>query len=231
MNRTQLRDYAREIRHRVDIQRLKRSRGERIKAYLAQTSIPKVQVGTGDHELAGWLNTDAWPRTGNVVYVDMTETLPFPDLSINYLYSEHAIEHVPYAMAARFIRECKRVLKPGGRLRLATPNLMNLIRLFQDDLTDEQRRYVEWSQKRNMLPPTDDARCFVLNNFVRAWGHQFIYDPTTMMSTLIGAGFSNPRLYRPGESDQPELVGLERHGATIGDEFNRFETMVVEAEA
>jgi predicted SAM-dependent methyltransferase len=190
-----------------------------------------VQIGTGDHELPGWLNTDAWPRSAGVVYVDLTESLPFPPASVDYIFSEHTIEHVDYERALAFARECRRVLAPGGSLRLATPNLLSLVSLYGSEPATGGPTYVAWAIGYNHLPETGDPRCFVLNNFMRAWGHRFIYDPDTLFATLREAGLANLRLVVPGESADPNLQNLESHGKTIGEEFNRFETMVIEADA
>jgi predicted SAM-dependent methyltransferase len=49
--------------------------------------------------------------------------LPFWPASVEWVYAEHMIKHVslPAGLAA-----IKKVLKPGGLLRLTTPDLANL---------------------------------------------------------------------------------------------------------
>jgi hypothetical protein len=74
------------------------------------------------------------------------------------------------------------------------------------------------------------AATFVLNNAFRAWGHMFLYDEETLRSSLHQAGFVDLRRVPFGESDDPQLRGLERHGAVVGSRaMNEFETMVLEA--
>lgn len=51
----------------------------------------------------------------------------------------------------------------------------------------------------------------------------------TLIATLSAAGFRDAVVSAPGESTIPDLCGLESHGALIGEEYNRFETMGVEA--
>jgi SAM-dependent methyltransferase len=53
------------------------------------------------------------------------ERLPFQDGVMSAITAQHVIEHFPDAEAA--VRECRRVLRPGGTLLLLTPN-----RLFCD---------------------------------------------------------------------------------------------------
>jgi hypothetical protein len=46
---------------------------------------------------------------------------------------------------------------------------------------------------------------------------------------MRSAGFINITERRPGESDDPELAGIERHGDTFPNpEFNLIESMVLE---
>lgn len=200
-----------------------------IAAYLRDQEVRKVQIGTGSYELPGWLNTDAWPRTEHVVYLDITEPLPFPDACVHYIYCEQVIEHVTYGAACSFFEECRRTLVPGGKIRLATPNLMNLIRLYGQDQDPEAGRFVELAAEFSQLPRIGDSRCFVVNNHMRAWGHQFIYDPATLSATLEAIGFVEPKLQPLHESDDTNFRGLEFHGTEVGEEYNRLETMVMEA--
>jgi hypothetical protein len=50
-----------------------------------------------------------------------------------------------------------------------------------------------------------------LNRAFHGWGHQFLYNRATLEAALRGAGFANVMFCRYGQSDRPELAGLERH--------------------
>ncbi len=58
------------------------------------------------------------------VEADANRFFPFRSESFDYVLSREGIEHLEYQ--AQFIRECARVLKPGGRLVLTTPNVLHL---------------------------------------------------------------------------------------------------------
>lgn len=56
--------------------------------------------------------------------VDMTSQFEFPDASFDYIVSIEGIEHIENHFA--FLREVRRVLRPGGRFILTTPNVSSL---------------------------------------------------------------------------------------------------------
>ena len=69
----------------------------------------------------------------------------------------------------------------------------------------------------------------MINNFFYSWDHNFIYDRATLEHALVIAGFGDVVERDVGASNDPHLRGLELHGDVIGDEYNRFETLVLEA--
>jgi predicted SAM-dependent methyltransferase len=220
--------------HRAS-ERLKRIRGvaerrRRIDAYIRAHDVRKLQLGSGGNVLPGWLNTDIhdFRRTHEVVYMDARETFPLPDASFDVVFSEHMLEHLSYPDGLHCLRECRRVLRPRGRIRVATPSLERLMNLYDRDLSDLQRRYLRWSIDEFM--PHADAQLpgFVLNTFVRAWGHEFVYDAQTLRHALERSGFEEIEERRVGESDDPHLSGLERH-LREAPELNEYETLVLEA--
>jgi predicted SAM-dependent methyltransferase len=221
-------------RHRVR-QRLRQAlgrvgRGRQIDAYLRDHDVRKLQLGTGANVREGWLNTDIhdFRRTGEVVFMDARERFPLPDASFDVVYSEHMLEHLPYADGQQCLRECVRVLRPGGRIRVATPSLERLIRLYDPELDDVQRRYIRWSVDEFVPGACAYLPGFVLNNFLRDWGHEFVYDRDTLRHALETSGFVDVEESSVGESRDPRLAELERH-LSEAPEFNAYETIVFEA--
>lgn len=62
-------------------------------------------------------------------YMDMNRALPVDDESLDYVVCLEGIEHLENIF--RFVRECRRILKPSGRLILSTPNILNLASRFK----------------------------------------------------------------------------------------------------
>jgi predicted SAM-dependent methyltransferase len=206
-------------------------RKKRIDAYLRTHADRKLQLGAGGNVYEGWLNTDVFDfkRKDDVVYLDARKPFPLPDASFDMVFSEHMIEHLTYADGLHCLRECRRVLRPGGRIRVATPSLDRLISLYEREPTALQRRYVQWAVDSFVEDADAYLPGFVLNNFLRDWGHRFVYDSQTLRHALESAGFVDVEECPVGRSRNPELAGLERHLDAAAADFNEFETMVLEA--
>ena len=202
--------------------------------YLASHSSPRINLGCGSHILEGWFNTDFFPKWylpqyRGVAYQDVSRPFPFDSQTFDYVYSEHMIEHLPLETGLAMLEECHRVLKPGGKIRIATPDLDNLVGLCNEERSEEQEHYLHQSVDVYWPGCNEYSPAFVLNQFLRDWGHQFVYDAATLSASMEKVGFTEARRYAPGDSDDEQLRGIERHGEEIGEELNRFETMVLEA--
>lgn len=206
-----------------------RQRTAAIQSYFRDHKVRKLQIGTQEHTLPGWLNSDLRPIDERIMFLDAREPFPFEDRTFDYIFSEHCIEHITYSEGLSALRECYRVLKPGGCVRIATPNLSVIIGLCSSPRNEMQERYLKWYVDTYTPEFGSHAPCFVVNNSFRLWGHQFIYDPETLASTMRTAGFTEVRWFAPGESDDENLRGIEGHGKRAGDDMNCFETMIAEA--
>lgn len=207
----------------------RRQRTKVISSYLESNPIHKLQLGTGRNILDGWLCTDLEPFSDKVIFLDATKPFPIDDKMFDYIFTEHMIEHIPYRDGLFMLHECYRVLKPGGWVRIATPNMQHLINLYNGPKNELQERYVKWVTDKYIREMNGYRECAVINNFFRNFGHQFIYDLATLQNSLETAGFSMIKQCMPGHSDDQNLHDIEGHGKVIGNDFNQMETMVLEA--
>lgn len=212
------------------------SQQSKIRQYLASHEIRKLQIGTWTNVLEGWLNTDLSPAVKGVFFLDAGSVFPFNNGEFDYILSEHQIEHLVLEKAFFMLQECYRVLKPGGKIRVATPDLNAFMNLLVDHPSAVQQKYVrvilETVVKESFIPrqPPYLAALVVNNNFYNPeWGHQFIYDLPLLTAALEKAGFIEIKNFKPGQSDDPHLTGVEGHGKALGDEdLNQYETMVLQ---
>ena len=162
-----------------------------------------------------------------VVHLDATESFPFRDETFDYIFSEHMIEHISYSQGSQMLSECYRILKNNGTIRISTPNLAFLIDLYKEPKSDLQERYVKWTTDTVLgFAPYDDS-VFVINNFVRDWGHQFIYDEKILSACLVKAGFAKVTRCELSESYEEALRNLESE-QRLPQGFLRLETMTLE---
>jgi predicted SAM-dependent methyltransferase len=197
-----------------------------VRTYLASTDQPKLHIGCGDNHLRGWLNTELCPR-GDEIFLDATRPFPFADNSFSLVYSEHMIEHIPYADAVRMVRECFRVLRPGGTIRLVTPDLAFLRGLLDGAPDPRREAYFDFYRRHNRMPEPFSTTHLV-NHFVRAWGHQFIYDRDALSELLSNAGFEAITPRRLSESPVPELNNLAKLDR-MPDGLLEMESLIAEA--
>ena len=194
-----------------------------VRRHLAQTEHPRLQIGAGPLGLPGWLNSDL---IAGDIYLDLVRPLALPDEGFAYAFGEHVIEHIPERTAFSLLRELHRILRPGGVLRLTTPDLQKLIAIYEDrNPVIDRESYSRWLS--GLVGRPRERACQVLNDNLRLWGHRYVYDEQDLTARLREAGFAEVRREEPGQSGHEELCGLERHG---GEPWvNRAEAMCLEA--
>jgi predicted SAM-dependent methyltransferase len=203
---------------------------QRIQQYLESQTTRKIQIGAGPTQHEGWLNTTLQPLKAGTVHLNATGTFPIPSEQFDYVFSERMIEHLPFEGGQNFIQESFRILKHGGKIRIATPNLMQIIKLYAEPEGDEQRAYIQWITE-TFMPYADMPRpSYAINRSFGGWGHLFIYDKETLQMCLERAGFEDVQWFSPGESDDEHFTSIENHGNVVGDDtMMRYETMIAQA--
>lgn len=157
----------------------------------------RVHGGCGPtHQPPDWWNVDIRAFDGVDEVVDATATWPWRD--VEFVYGEHFLEHLPLDGALQFLNEAARAMRPGGVLRLATPALEHI-----------------WVSHFDPSPgrPAEAviAETYMANRAFHGWGHQFLYSRPMLERLLRGAGFAELTFHDHGESQIPELRGIEGH--------------------
>ncbi|MBA3328576.1 MAG: methyltransferase domain-containing protein [Solirubrobacterales bacterium] len=191
--------------------------------YLAANAEPKLHIGAGPVRLDGWLNTDL---IAGDAYLDLSRSLPFADDTFAFAFGEHVIEHLPERTAVGLMVELRRVLRPGGVLRLTTPDLRKIIALYEDrNAVISRADYARYLDEQTGRPHERAAQ--ILNDYLRLWGHQWVYDEEDLGARLHEAGFTRVQRLEAGHSERRSLQDLERHGGA--EWVNRAEAMALEA--
>jgi len=204
-------------------------RKKQINKYLISHEIKKLNIGCGLNILDGWLNTDIAPLSSEVVYMDATTKYPFQENSFDYVYSEHMFEHIEHVKGINMLKEVYKVLRPGGKIRISTPDMQFLIDLYNNDKTEVQNEYIKWSMAKYWPDINQLNDTYVINNFFYNFHHRFIYDFKTIQYLFNQVGFINVIKTEIGESVDENLRNIESHGNEIPEKFNELESLVVEA--
>jgi predicted SAM-dependent methyltransferase len=173
-----------------------------------------LNIGCGSRPLAGWVNLDAARGDQIDVVWDLRRGLPFPDRSCAAIFGEHVIEHIPKEGAEFLLRECHRVLQPGGVVRLSTPDAGKFLRAYVNDqqfLADPR------------FPDPADTPMDRVNMMMREFGqHLWVYDIDSICLVLKKAGFSSTVEQRFGESSHRRMQSIDL-------KERAFESLYVEA--
>jgi len=98
-----------------------------------------LNLGCGNRFHPAWVNVDFSARPPGVIGYNLRRGIPFGDDSFQIVYHSHLLEHFHKDAAERFLRECYRVLMPGGVMRVAVPDLRKIAELYLDRLDEALR--------------------------------------------------------------------------------------------
>lgn len=160
----------------------------------------RLHWGCGAATARGWINSDLRPHAGVDMVGDILVGLPIDDDSIDYISSQHALPELGIYEQAPALRELRRVLKPGGVLRLCLPDLDRAIAAYQSGRADYFHIW-DWDS--------------IGGNFIThvLW-HNCTRTPFTYPfaeELLRKAGFDDVRraAYRQTTSPFPEIIELD----------------------
>ncbi len=106
------------------------------------------------------------------IHHDFRYGIPLPDSSADYLYSSHFLEHLDKRAGRNLLQECLRVLKPGGFMRIAVPDLEHAWRMYQAG--DKERMLHDY---------------FFIDGATGFSQHRYLYDYEMLAGILAEIGF------------------------------------------
>jgi len=66
---------------------------------------------------------------------DLSKGIPFESNTFDVVYNSHLLEHIKRALVPSFLKECHRVLKPNGVVRIVVPDLAVVGNLYTSSLS------------------------------------------------------------------------------------------------
>lgn len=211
----------------------------------------KVNLGSGFVGLEGWLNFDnsvlahlsRWPglikllvRFGALpagylsvkwpplVLHDCRKGLPLESNSVDFIYTSHFLEHLYRYEMVDLLKECHRVLKPTGRMRVVLPDLDLLVEYYRKHSMDDFARWVPkdrevWTYADMFVvnfyafemggmtkPPLMDR---IREKFLRR--HMWMYNAESFSGIMKHLHFKEIEKKAYRESSLPEVQQLDFH--------------------
>jgi predicted SAM-dependent methyltransferase len=164
----------------------------------------KINLGSGHWKLEDWVNVDIDRESQPDVCANLAGGLPFANGVARLMHTEDFIDQLELEQAAEFLRECHRILIPGGVLRVLTPDMRKLAHLY---LNDPEQLKTMWKSFVG-VPLALDTAGEIFNIGMRFAGHTFLYDEETFKALTVRCGFDARRVEYQ-QSEVPELRGLD----------------------
>jgi SAM-dependent methyltransferase len=170
------------------------------------SAVRRLNWGCGGHTLPGWINSDQKEEPGVDLACDIAQGLPLETGSIDYAVSVHALPEVPLDRIVPVLQELRRVIKPGGILRLALPDLLKGVEAYRRG----DRDY--------FLVPDEDAERLGAKLIVQLIWYGYsrtIFVPEFIEEMLQKAGFARVEHcgFRQTTGPFPEIVDLDNREA------------------
>jgi len=180
----------------------------------------KVQFGCGSNLIPGWENFDR--------DVDIRKRLPFEDASVDYVFSEHVIEHISSQEGWSFLEESYRILKYGGVIRITAPCISKIKKLYEDELHGINNGFSDNFLKFSLAKKWSDGTFkSVIRALVYNWGHQSLWTPELLITVLNAIGFNSYEV-ELHKSNFKDLIGVEKHWRDTSMCYNDMESFSVE---
>jgi predicted SAM-dependent methyltransferase len=142
-----------------------------------------LNVGCGPKLLHGFVNLDYLWVPGIDLCWDVADGIPLPNHSLRGIYTEHCLEHLEKSLISAILREFRRLLEPGGTLRVVVPDAELYIDLYVTARNGEDVKFPYVEGKCLPIEP--------LNRIFRDHGHLYAYDFYSMQEMILSAGFSS----------------------------------------
>lgn len=173
----------------------------------------KLEIGSGNRPLEGFEHLDINPNCPCVEYIAPMDKIPTEDNVFDEIHAIHVIEHQPWKTTLSTLQEWIRVLKPGGSILIATPNLRWIAQSYIDAREKNKSAFrkdcsIMTDGERKIISLDGDIDVAFWANFKimssgGKWDQHFAcYDATMLSGLLKTAGASKVEV----EHDSDSLV-------------------------
>lgn len=165
----------------------------------------KLEIGSGHRPQPGYEHLDIDASCPDVDYVSSMDIVPVEDNVFDELISIHSIEHIEWRKGEKTLIEWHRVLKPGGRVYIATPNLRWIAQSYLDNSAEWYNDYKIMHPDEKKYLNIDNKTCHTLWANFKIFSsssatdkHYACYDAFLLTSLLKKVGFVKIKVLEDG---------------------------------
>ena len=189
------------------------TKAEDIRKYIRnKKGLKMLNVGCGTDYKKGWVNVDN-NSDNNIdkldINWDLRNSLPIDDNSVDFIFNEHFVEHLSPDEARVALADLMRVLKPGGVMRVAMPDLESVVNDYLNVPLDKDPVIKEFNMD------FIQTKAEWMNMSFRWWGHQWLYDWDELVRRFHEIGYDDVKRCKLRQSKHSELQGLEVRDGSI----------------
>lgn len=191
----------------------------------------QLHIGSGPYNLDGWINLDIFPAqlSTNVLW-----GLPFTNGQCRTVFLSHLLEHLFYPTdAMALLKEIRRILEPGGVVRIVVPDIEQCLRAYQENNQEFFEKRVEhWGGGDGNATRLEHFLSYAGAGPDPAWlfeAHKFGYDFETLERALQRAGFKS--IVRSSfMGSEHEALRVDEHSQVASAKFgDAYYSLFVEA--
>lgn len=162
----------------------------------------KLNIGGGDPESDKYIEMEGYTLVDRSVGLEAFP-LDFDDESVDEVYASHVLEHFPYEQAEEVLKDWVRVLKPGGLLKVAVPDM-------------------KWLAVHYLKQSNVNIQGILMGGHVDANDHhEAIFDADSLRMAMRRAGLSRLAEWKSEVTDcasgdfSLNIMGFKPHGPTV----------------
>jgi predicted SAM-dependent methyltransferase len=167
----------------------------------AQPGPLRLHLGSGSQPKKGWVNIDLAGDPVDLAW-NLARGIPFADGSVDAIFHEHLLEHIPLTAGVGLMDECFRVLKPGGILRIGVPDAGELLTSYVGD-----------GERVEAIHPGRPTRMLAVQELFYWHRHTTMFDEETLELVFRAGGFPDPAARTFGDTALDDAPDTERRRA------------------
>ncbi|MCR4328924.1 MAG: class I SAM-dependent methyltransferase [Candidatus Roizmanbacteria bacterium] len=146
-------------------------------------------------------------KKSHIRWADAKKCIPEENGTVDVVYSSHMLEHLDKEDASKFLKNVRRVLRSGGIVRIAVPDIRHHVENYLQD--GDANKFIDKTLLSSSNPKTLFEKLKYLT--VGDRHHQWMYDGNSLCRLLSSEGFIKPCEMKAGTTmiKYPEPLNLE----------------------